>query len=77
MGQKDGSALDKLGTELEKLSETLGKANDAFPATRAFLESKGVASVNDLDSEGRRELKLHLEQELKLALTGRMTPSEA
>ena len=73
----DLSALEELLECLQDLSEGLGKLNDAYPATREFLERKGVASVNDLDKAGRTELRLHLENTLELALSSRKKPSKA
>lgn len=61
-------ALEELRNGLEDISEGLGKLNDMYPATQVFLKAKGVSSVNDLDKEGMRELRIHLEDTLKLIL---------
>lgn len=69
--------LDLLTDELKDLSRTLGELNGAFPATKAFLDRCGATSVNDLDAQGLKDLKAHLEAELKLALAERKEPSQA
>ena len=60
-----------LAERLEKATQTnaeLGsRLTDVFPATRAFLDARGVASVRDLDAQGRADLKAHLEAALKEA----------
>lgn len=71
------AALEELREHLEDLSEGLGKLNDGYPATREFLDRKGVSSVNDLDKAGMSELRAHLEDTLKLALSRGKTPSQA
>lgn len=71
---KVSEALDGLKDDLEALRDKLAEANSMFPATRAFLERKGVANVMELSPEDRLELKACLEAELA-ALTGRAGPS--
>lgn len=45
-------------TQLEDL-------NSSFPATREFLESRGLTNVRQLDKSGLQELKEHLERTLQ------------
>lgn len=72
-----GDALDELHQRLQKCSKDLGDLNSAFPATKTFLEARGLRSVNELDKNGLRELRKHLEDTLKLELAKKATPSSA
>lgn len=39
----------------------LEDANSAFPATKEFLEARGLTNVRQLDAQGLQELRAHLE----------------
>lgn len=77
MDEKDRNALaatiaklpqDKLD-EIEALARKtlagLEDANSAYPATRAFLQARGLVNVRQLDKQGMQELRTHLEETLR------------
>ncbi len=55
-------------TAAVQVLDQLDELNSAFPATRQFLESRGVTRVSQLDSEGRDELMAHLQRTLQTIL---------
>lgn len=59
-------ALDSLPPQekLEELKSGLEAMNDSYPATRAFLNIRGLTSVSELDQKGREDLRRYLEQVL-------------
>lgn len=50
--------------ECEALGSRLKDLNDSYPATRAFLNMRGLTSVRDLDAQGIKDLERYLEQVL-------------
>jgi len=71
--KKAREALDGLADDLEALHGKLAELNSMFPATRAFLTSKGVENVMELSPEDRRELMAYLQAE-RDALLGTKKP---
>ena len=71
--KKAREALDGLAEDLEGLHGKLAELNSMFPATRAFLKSKGVENVMELSPEDRRELMAYLQAE-RDALLGTKKP---
>lgn len=47
---------------LEKLLVELKDLNSSFPATREFLQARGLSHVNELDRQGTEELIAYLKE---------------
>lgn len=47
---------------LEKKCTELSLLNSSFPATREFLEQRGLRNVNELDKKGREDLVSYLKK---------------
>lgn len=60
--------LASLGVLLEQQREVLEDANSLFPATKSFLQERGLTNVRQLDAQGRKDLELHLRKTLQEAL---------
>lgn len=54
------SALQLIKGKADRLLQSLDEANSAFPETKAFLETRGLTRVSQLDDEGKAELVAHL-----------------
>ena len=52
---------------IEKAREDIweGEGISYLPATREFLDAKGVKTIRDLDKQGRHELKQYLQKTLE------------
>lgn len=68
------AALDGLVDDLAAMRDKLASMNSMFPATRAFLERKGVTNVMELSPTEMQELKAYLKAERE-ALLGVKGPS--
>lgn len=53
--------LSGIKRELDQLLTELTDLNSAFPATQRFLDAKGLSHLSELDREGLKELRAHLE----------------
>jgi len=73
--KKAREALDGLAEDLEALHGKLSELNSMFPATRAFLRSKGVENVMELSPEDRRELMAYLQAERDALLGAKKPPN--
>lgn len=59
------TALGESKEKLEDALERLQRLNSSFPATREFLEARGLDSVAQLDRQGVNELREHLQKVYK------------
>lgn len=57
--------LDEIHGSAQRALHSLEDLNSAFPATREFLEARGLTNVRELDKRGLAELRTHLEGILK------------
>lgn len=58
---------------LERASRLIKKSEDlnsAFPATREFLESRGLTNIRQLDNQGMRDLDMYLQAYLARVVLG-------
>lgn len=60
--------LPKYNKALTELRDCLNDANSAFPATKAFLQARGLSNVSQLDKQGLVELTKHLENTLSATI---------
>lgn len=51
--------------DLNKSASRLDDINSSFPATRAFLQKKGLTNVSQLDEQGRTDLMAFLSRALE------------
>lgn len=58
--QLDDNALSDYLTALTKLRDVLNDANSSFPATKSFLDARGLSNVSQLDKQGLSDLTDHL-----------------
>lgn len=65
MGKSHPQDLRSLRVALEIHRDNLFAANSAYPATREFLESRGLTSATELDEPGLRDLRRHLQNTLR------------
>jgi hypothetical protein len=57
--------LDEFEAQARRTLESLEDANSAFPATQEFLRARGLTHMRELDAQGRKELREHLERTLQ------------
>ena len=65
--EKSAHALAKIA-DLRKLTQELEDLNSQFPATKEFLQSKGLENVRDLNEHERKELLAHLAKKYRRLL---------
>ncbi|HSD12804.1 MAG TPA: hypothetical protein VLC10_04560 [Patescibacteria group bacterium] len=63
--QKSPEELEEIGRKARETLTQLEDLNSAYPATKEFLAARGLTNVRELDKEGMRELKEHLERTLQ------------
>ncbi len=49
---------------VRRLSSDMADLNSRYPATQEFLRARGLKNVRQLDKNGRKELREHLEKTL-------------
>lgn len=64
---RDDLAMDELNGRLMDLRDRLDDINSAYPSTKAFLETRGLTKVSQLDDQGMQDLRSHLEERLREA----------
>ncbi len=65
LGKMNPQDLESLRIALEKHRDNLYASNSAFPATREFLESRGLKNVAELNDTGLRDLRRYLQNILR------------
>ncbi len=65
LATKTPEELAEIGAKARETLTQLEDLNSAFPATREFLEARGLTNVRQLDKAGMQELKEHLERTLQ------------
>lgn len=51
----------------DRLLREMQDINSARPATREFLQARGLTNVRELDAAGQKELREYLQNKLRLA----------
>lgn len=57
--------LAEIDASARRTLTALEDANSAFPATQEFLQARGLTNVRELDPQGLKELREHLERTLQ------------
>lgn len=65
LGRLSDEDLAAVGSKARETLSQLEDLNSAFPATKEFLVARGLTNVRQLDAQGMRELKEHLERTLQ------------
>ena len=65
--------LEKTRTKLEEGLERMKDVNTQFPATRAFLETRGLKSVRELGRKGVEELTEYLKKVLDFSTNSKLS----
>lgn len=60
----DERKLNQILENFAKIRDNLADLNSQFPATREFLEARGLKHVNELDKDGLKELEDYLRNKL-------------